>query len=349
MDDLLLLQYVSAVAKLADRQHPEQISQRAFDLARRDARYRDVPSAQVIARRLGKPWREVLTLAHSPTRSHSSQLSSQSADGQGWLTAEHIAYAMKLVARRLQTATLSVAQYDTEREQLLKEHRRQHPRSTRLRMPTSAQICTFTGNELRGAKAAHASQDGSWPRALELAGLIPNRKPVRRRAPARDIPVELLERYHETHGHDPTPARLAKFAREQGIQHETIRNKTVWEKALRSWHKDREQRGQPTSADPPAATGPEQRLAALNFRKTSTLPTTRWADKSKCVLVVRRYLQQVPRGELATLDGYERWARNQTGPTPPVGALERHGGWDAIRVLAHKQMMKTTIKAVSKT
>jgi hypothetical protein len=349
VDDLLLLQYIRTVAKLADPARPQHASQRAFDAAKQDATYADLPSARVIARRLGKRWREVLILAHSSSKHHATSLSGRQGENhQPWITGEHIAYALKLVAQRLSAPTLSESQYEAERDKLLKEHKRQHPRSSRLRLPTADQICIYTQRELRGTTSAGTSRVGAWPRAMELAELAPNRKPTRQATRTTSVPIALLERYYDAHKAGPTASRLATFARKQDIPHTMIRNKAVWNKALKAWYSDRERRGLPAPADPPPATASEQRLAALNFRQAGTLPTTRWANKDKCVLAVTRYLRQIPQGEYATVDGYQRWARQQRFATPPLGALERHGGWDTIRVLAHKRMMKATTQAATK-
>lgn len=338
------------MSKLADPRRPHLVSQRVFDAAaKQHERHADLSSARVIARRLGKPWREVLTLAHSSSKQHATSLSGgRGTNAQPWLTPEYIAYALKLIAHRLGVQTLSQSQYEAERETLLKEHKRQHPRSSRSRLPTVVQICAYTQRELYGTTSAGTSRAGSWLRALELTGLAPNRKPARRKTRTTSVPMELLEQYYATHGVEPTPARLATFAHEQGITHAVIRNKEVWSKALKAWYVDRERRGLPATFEPSPPTLAEQRFAALSFRETGMFPTTRWADKEKCVLVVIRYLRQIPKGEYATVDGYQRWAKKQHSATPPLGALERHGGWDTIRVLAHQQMMKATTKAAAK-
>lgn len=350
MDDLLLLQYVRAVSMLADPQHPRQASQRAFDAAaKQHERFADVPSARVIARRLGKPWRETLTLAHSPGNQQATSLSGQrnAASAQSWLTGEHVAYAVKLVAHRSQMPTLSEAQYDTGREKLLSEHKRRHPHSRRDRLPTADQICIYTQREVHGTTTAGTPLTGAWARALELAELAPNRKPTRRAPRTMSVPVPLLDKFYDAYGVEPTPERLATFAREQGVTLGVIRNKQVWSKLLVAWRTSRTARHLlvPTEPPPPP-TSDEQRFAALSFRQAGTHRTTRWADQEKCVLALMRYLRQIPKGKYATERSYTRWASEQDEPTPPLGALARHGGWDKLRVIAHRRMMRTTTKTV---
>jgi hypothetical protein len=80
MEDLLLLQLVREVSILADRKRPETVTQCAWGEARStldsaeggDPDACDLPvsplpsSARSIARSLGRPWREVLEIAHEP-------------------------------------------------------------------------------------------------------------------------------------------------------------------------------------------------------------------------------------------------------------------------------------------
>lgn len=346
MDDLLLLQYVRAVSKLANPARPQEARQRAFDAsAKQHERFADVPSARVIARRLGKPWREVLTLAHSSSKTHPASLSGRrGTDDQHWLAGEHITYALKLVARRSQASTLSEAQYDAGREKLLTTQR-----SSRFRLPTAGQICTYTQQELYGTTTVGTSFTGTWARALELAELAPSRKPARRQPRTTSVSVEILDQCYDAHGVEPTPERLSAFAREQGGTLGVIRNQEVWGKVLATWHASRTKRrlAVPTEPPPPPTLA-KQRFAALGFHQAAQYPTTKWADQEKCVLALMRYLSQIPKGKYATKKRYERWAREQAEPMPPPGALERHGGWDKLRVIAHRRMMKTTTRTASR-
>lgn len=128
MDDFLLLELVREVALLADRAHPEAVTQRAWDEARAklgsssSSLSPELPSsARSIARSLKRPWREVLKLAHVDLRDRGRQLGQFDAeDAASWLTSDHVAYVLKLVARRLGRRTLTAAQYEAEREAMIR-------------------------------------------------------------------------------------------------------------------------------------------------------------------------------------------------------------------------------------
>jgi len=347
VDDLLLLQYVQEVSKLADPANPRQARQTAFDAAaKQDQRFADLPLARDIARQLQRSWRDVLAFAHAPSRGQPASLSGRlGTDKQPLITGESIAYALKLVAHRLQVRELSERQYEEGREALRAEHQRRHPRSERWWLPTGTQIRVHTQAEIHGTTAFGTSFADTWHRALELAELTPHRKRTRQQPLTTSVSLELLDQFYETHGVEPTPERLATFARKQGVTLGVVRNKGTWGKILDAWRASRRKRSLPVLTEPPPPpTLAEQRFAAQTIGTRSRSSKSKWGDPEKCLQIILMYLRQIPAGKYATGRDYERWAKEQRFPVPCITSLDRHGGWDKLRVIAHKRMINDAKK-----
>jgi hypothetical protein len=246
----------------------------------------------------------------------------------------------------LQVRELSEPQYEAEREVLQDEHQRQHPHSERWWLPTGAQIRVHTQAEIHGTTAFGTPLADTWHRALELAELAPHRKPPRRQPRTTSVPLELLDQFYEAHGVEPTPERLATFARKQDVTLGVIRNKQVWSKILAAWRVNRGKRGLPILTEPPPPpTLAEQRFAAQTIGTRSRSSKSRWDDPEKCLQIILMYLRQIPADKYATGRAYERWAKQQSFPVPSITSLQRHGGWDKLRIIAHKRMINDTKKA----
>jgi hypothetical protein len=189
---------VSAVAKPTD---PLAVSQRAFDRARANsAAHADLPAARQIAKELKLNWPEALAVAHSPENEQNKLLALKTKDYYspvGWLTDARIKYALRLVAGRLGVDKLTKGEYDAERVALLNADARDWLHGRRLRLP-SANAILLAAN--------------SWDAAVVLAGL---KAFVRSHTIHQVIlsPVEVVDRFYEHYGEQPSRKALRAFAR----------------------------------------------------------------------------------------------------------------------------------------
>jgi len=142
LDALMLLRGVREVASHADPENPVQVSQRRFDQARPVSQsFASLPRAQRIAERLRMSWRDVLALAHAPERTHAHRLGrAQTEPAHDWLTRDLIAFAVRLVALRLEARSVGPIQYRTERAKLLREDYAAYLHGRQLRLPSEDQI-----------------------------------------------------------------------------------------------------------------------------------------------------------------------------------------------------------------
>jgi hypothetical protein len=346
---------VREVSILADRKRPEKVSQRAWDEARStldseeggDPDTCDLPasplpsSARSIVRSLGRPWREVLEIAHEPPATWAKTLGeSEAENAANWLTSEHVAYVLKLAARRWGVSELTQQQYETERKLMIEEHRRYlHGRG--LRLPTAEQIRFFTQRELYGAVGVGVPKAGTWDRALALAGLASARRPsVLRVQPVQPLPLlDLLDRYCTAYGSEPTPRRLWAFADEQKLPYVMMSGKRAWAEVIAVWRRRREADGLSAPQPAEAPTAGESALVGMRLpTKPKKTKATAWSDPEKCLLAITRYLEQVPKSKHANALDYNAWA-NQGQRGPSVGTLQKHGGWAKMREIAHQRML----------
>ncbi len=337
-----LLQEVREVSRLADPANPVAVTQRAFDAARAESEtYAHLPSARAIARQLGWSWQKVLQVANSPAKTHGKALQAQEAYAQGSLTAEYIAYALKLVAKRLDKTTVTESEYDAEIDAMLTENRKRWLHG-RLWLPSAAQISLFTRLELYGTSSAGTSSVGTWDRALELTGLelTENRN---RKTTARPLPtIELLERYHEQHGIEPTPRRLWKFAKDNDLPYAVIGSQKRWSKIIKLWRSKRAAQRLPAPGAPQPTTSTEHALALLRVpRQPKKTVHSLWGSRERCLDILIQYLEQIPKNKHATGRGYAAWAKQQPYRTPDLEAFKKHGGWAAMLELAHEKMLES--------
>jgi hypothetical protein len=167
VEPLLLLKGVRELAALACPAAPTAATQRAFDDARvRSPTYTHIPAARQIAAELRMQWRDVLALAHEPDARHAHALGLRGREWapEGWLTAERVRFALRLVAGRRGAVTLTMGAYDAERDALLAEDRRDWLHGRRLRLPDAEAIRLASGD---------------WDAALRLAGLEACARPPR--------------------------------------------------------------------------------------------------------------------------------------------------------------------------
>ncbi|HUN79782.1 MAG TPA: hypothetical protein VMU32_12720 [Solirubrobacteraceae bacterium] len=200
-NDLALLDAVYEVAAIANPTDPLRTSQRAFDDARaRSLFHPDLPRAKRIAERLGMPWRDVLTVArvHDDERGRLLAAKTGRTRPAKWVTPENAASALAIIARRLNTNSLTQGQYRRERENMLADDAKRWMHGRQLRVPSAAQIVDALG---------------SWDAALSAAGL--QATPADRKHGPRwtqGTCVEAVARYLTQAGKHPTSGDYADWA-----------------------------------------------------------------------------------------------------------------------------------------
>lgn len=329
MEPLILLQGVREVSALANPTAPAMVSQRAFDAAAEAVRsgkeYRaahaELPPARRIAERLGLPWREVVAVAHEPEARQNQLLAVKARErAQDWLTAEHAVAAVQLVAGRLGTDSVTTGQYRVERASLLAQDRTRWLHGRWLLLPDDEQIIACAG---------------SWDAALSLAGF----KVTRERGPAPGRPsapplVDLLERFHDEHGFQPSTRDLRAFARGNSVPYPSERAQR-FSAAVAEWTAARRARGLPKPRVVKRVGGRGKRTpdysADVGAARAGEHRRRKWT-RSSCAAAVSRYLAQLRHGERSTERGYADWAATQPhGTVPALATMQAFGGWEAMR------------------
>lgn len=329
VDPLTLLGVVREVAAEANPAEPSVVSQRAFDGAAeavrsgraRGAAHHYLPAARQIAAELKLPWRRVLALAHEPAarQAHLLGLHSREWAPQGWLTAGRVRFALRLVAGRRGAATLTMDAYEAERSALLAEDRRDYLHGRRLRLPSADAIRLAAGG---------------WDAALTLAELpTAERTPriIRQTIASR---LDVMDRFHDHYGEQPTQRALLAFARGNGIPM-SDESRRPWSETVAEWRQHRRERGQPEARDTKrrggrGAKAPDYGADVGAARPGEQPHRGKWGDEKACVAWVARYLASLPAGERSTQDGYRRWASQHPG-APSPSRVAQHGGWEALR------------------
>ena len=204
-NDLALLDAVYEVAAVANPADPLRTSQRAFDDTRtRSLFHPGLPRAKRIAERLGMPWRDVLTVAHAHDDERGRLLAAKTGRERPvkWVTPENAASSLAIIARRLNTNSLTQGQYRREREQMLADDAKRWIHGRQLRVPSAAQVVDAVG---------------SWDAALSAAGLQP--APTRRKPGTKwtqGACVEAVARYLAQAGKHPTSDDYRGWAANDG-------------------------------------------------------------------------------------------------------------------------------------
>jgi hypothetical protein len=328
MEPLLLLRGVREVAALANPAQPDTATQRAFDAAREHSpEHATLPPARRITERLGLPWREVLLVAHEPEERQAQLLGvkTKAAADNDWITEEHVAAVLQLVAARLGVDTVSLNEYRVERERMLSADRARWLHGRRLLLPTDNQIMAVVG---------------SWDDALRLAGLRAPRErgPTRKKTNSPTF-VDLMERFYDAHGVQPTARALKEFARANGIPHPNSRGGNVFSTAIREWQEQRRAAGLRTPRVVRRNGGRGHRAPDYSADVGAAVPGERRRDewgRDSCVAAIGRYLAQLKPGERSTSRGYRDWASAQEH-APAMTTIQLHGGWEALRREAQGQ------------
>jgi hypothetical protein len=334
MEPLLLLRGVRAVATLANPEQPNAATQRAFDAAReRSPEHVALPPARRITERLGLPWCEVLLVAHEPEEKQAQLLGVKvkASSDTDWITEEHVAAVLRLVASRLDVDTVSLNEYRVEREKMLSADRARWLHGRRLLLPTDNQIMAAVG---------------SWDAALRLAELqAPRERGPTRKKPNSPTLVDLMERFHDAHGFQPSARDLEAFARGNGIPYPGARPNNAFGTARREWRERRHTAGLSAPRAVRHNGGRGNKAPDYSADVGAALPGERrrdeW-DRDACVAAIGRYLAQLRPGERSTSRGYRDWASAQEH-APAMTTIQLHGGWETLRRQAQKHRVVLTL------
>jgi hypothetical protein len=312
---------VREVSLLANPAEPTAATQRAFDAQRQHSTgHAYLPAARQITEKLRLSWQEVLAVAHAPEPRQAQLLGTKTraSPAQDWLTVDHAVTSLQLVAARLGKDSLTTAEYRAEHARLLAADRARWINGRWLLLPDDEQVITVTG---------------SWDAALRLAGLKTTAecRPTQRQDATKL--ADLMERFHDHYGVQPSLRNLQAFALGNGIPY-PMRTQPFGV-AVAEWIASRRARGLPDprvvkrvggrghkapdySVDVGAARAGERRL-------------TKWT-RADCAAAVARYLAQLPSGERSTERGYTDWAATQPrGATPAISTILTLSGWETAR------------------
>lgn len=323
MEQFLLIQGVQHVSEIASPLDPRRVSQRAFDVACAYSDFPDLPAARNIARSLGLAWADVLALAHEPESGLAQRLGrKQMHDIEDYLSAEHVAYVVRLVALRLGKRILSLSDYSTERAAMLRRDRVRWLHGGQLILPNEAQVITVMG---------------SWEQALASAGLtapqVERGDSSKMHAPT--IP-DLLERFHAHHGVQPTIRDLRTFAHANGIPFPNM-SAVRFNDAVAEWKARRAAQGLPSPLAPPPPSERADYTRDVGAARPGEKRRETAHPLEACVEWMRRYLEGLPASARSTRRSYRDWARQHGAPAPKL-LDTKHGGFSHVRSLAQEHM-----------
>jgi hypothetical protein len=307
-----LVDIVAHVARAADANEPERVSQSRYDAARAQAGYGDAPSARQTAARFKMPWSELLALALSGRNVEKALGYRFGEDEDDLLGEADVRVALRAVAFRLHRKTLSRVEYIEERERMLASARRHWLHESPLTLPSANQIERVAGD---------------WEAALQAAGLGPRPVPVKRPGMA---PLDVLELALEAHGALPSGRfELARFAAANQIALSRFERGKVWPDYIAELRERRAEWGKWT---PTAAPAPDNRP---DFSKPIALPPDtparqkkRWT-REECLVALTGLLAELPASQRLTLRVYQQKSRGRP-ELPALGSLQRHGSFTEL-------------------
>jgi hypothetical protein len=271
------------------------------------------------------PWADVLRLAHEPESAHAHRLGrKQTSEEQDWLTEEYVAFALRLVARRLGKSTLSLRDYRLERDRMLRSDRARFIHGGQLILPNEEQVITRVG---------------SWEEALRLAGMAPSqraRQDARPEHASAPTICDLLERFYEHYEAQPTARDLKAFASGNGIPYSNERGARFSE-ALAAWKAARQARGLSVPDKPPPLKARADYSRDVGAAREVERRRHKWSDVEQCVTWMARYLEELPATARSTMRSYRDWTQDQDG-APAPDTLIQHGGFERIRRLAQERI-----------
>lgn len=305
---------VAAVARVADPGRPAQVSQRAWDAARASAGFADAPTAKQVSARLRLPWRGCLAIALASDLDLDQSLGRRFGEPDDpTLGVEAIRAALRTVALRLKKRTLSIADYTSERREMLSAVRRALLHPGELTLPTEGQIRRVAG---------------SWEQALILAGLEPRPTPAGSKGLSI---VEALDLHLEAHGFLPSTRQLERFARAQGFA--LAKRRRCYADYFSELATARAEWGKWTPAAVPTRGG----LPEPDYEADGMLPAAeprpgrrrkRWT-RPECVTALQLFLDELPPGARPTQRRYQEAARKRA-EFPSLRSLQTHGAFSEL-------------------
>jgi hypothetical protein len=150
---------VREVAEAANSRNPRSTTQRQFDDARATAGHPDAPTARAICMSLKIGWTALLEIVFSDERNTPM---SAAAHNRAWMNVpseEEIYFALRFAAMRHDVKTLSYAEYEKWRDELVAADKRRHGNESVLEqaLPRAGRIWNACGKD--------------WNYALTVAGL----------------------------------------------------------------------------------------------------------------------------------------------------------------------------------
>jgi hypothetical protein len=323
LTDLELFEVVGRVARAVNPAAPDALSQPQFDRHVDEHReeHPGVPTARAIYMRLNSgsagrvTWKSIVRAAcDSGASARQTLVAATRSAPDVPVTDRVVFFALTLVAKNLNTRTVSRGEYDEERARLRMLDRRRGGLLATL-LPTNAQL------------AQHA---GGWDEALLIAGLEPRPKTIRRPAAAESVSVvHALGLYLEHHGALASRLELRRFATDANFAL-ADENELPWDEYICSFRQECERLGRWC---PPGYPPHKQRI---RYRVTPDafdgLPRRHgrsWDELDACAEAVMAYWATLPGREEPTQKRYGRWAVGKPHPAP--SAFAQHGGFIAVK------------------
>lgn len=315
-----LVDVVAAVARLADKARPEQVTQKQWDAARAQAGYADAPQARQVATRLKLPWPDVLALALSGADVDRTLGRRFGEDEDPYLDTGDVRAALRAVALRLNKKTLLRPEYVAERERIMKAARGHWRHGSGIYLPTIHQAERIAG---------------SWEAALALAGLNP--QPPQARPGGLSI-SDVLELALEAHGCLLTKPECVRFASANKLSIAKRSWRAPWRDHLIELRTRRADWGKWTPPCPPS------RDVRPDYRVPVDLPPDvpkdkkkrRWS-KEECVLAIALMLDELPPKTRLTQHLYQELATGRR-EIPNLASIQRHGKFsDMVRAARKKR------------
>jgi hypothetical protein len=300
-----LVDVAAEVARVAAPARPEKVTQDAYDAARARAGYPDAPSARQTASRLRIPWAEVLNLAfdgRDVTRALGALFGERPERALG---PDAIRGALRVVALRLKTESLSLDEYTSEWARMLLRTRRPWLHRSTLDLPKATRI-------------SHSA--GGWTTALRIADLNPST----RTRPTGITIVDCLELALEAHGALPSDWETRCFAIANNLSVARFEKSKPWSACLSELRTRRDESGKWTPPGPPA------KAIRPDFTRPVSLPEglpqrgKKVWTRTECVAALARVLGELPSNELFTSTVYRLLARGHPD-LPALRTIHRRG------------------------
>jgi Sugar-specific transcriptional regulator TrmB len=220
---------------------------------------------------------------------------------------EHVRHVLRRVAFAVGKVTLLPHEYESGREALLTGRLDRTALALKRLLPTQGQIET--------------ASNGSWDRALEIAGLRPRSA---KRTVTESVSIEdAIARFYARHGHLPQYAELEELAREAGF---SLASKAG--KSSRDWTSKGMTRISELGLPEPPSYGEVAHDAWKPIEiSTPGLPTRRVREytHAEVLRAVDAFLAALPAGATPIDKRWRDFSRGKKD-VPSLGVIKRHGG-----------------------